>query len=102
MQQQAGHQRRHGQHAAQTTEPGHEQSDNQSQGVSCENELYIVLAERKVAPRFSENRVGGNCTRVRGSDNKDFTHCSSVVAAIIARYLALVEERAIVCCFVEL
>ena len=53
-------------------------------------------------PRFPKNKVGGNCTGARSSDNSDFTHYSSVVVAAIARYLALVEERAIVHCFIEL
>ena len=40
MHQQASHQRIHEQHKARRTEPGHEHSDNQSQGVSSENEIH--------------------------------------------------------------
>ena len=55
-----------------------------------------------MTPRLSENRVGRDCTRTRSSDINDFTHCSSVALTAIARYLTSVEERATVCCFVEL
>ena len=65
-------------------------------------ELKTGLAERQVAPRLFENRVGGDCTRIRSSDNNDFTHCSLVAAATMARYSTLVEDQATICCFVEL
>ena len=49
-----------------------------------------------MAPRLSESKVSGNYTDIRSSDNNDFTHCSSAIAATMARYLALVEEFATV------
>ena len=55
-----------------------------------------------MAPSLSENKVGGNCTCASRSENNDFTHCNLVGAVAIAQYLASVEERAIVRCFVEL
>ena len=55
-----------------------------------------------MGPRLSENKVGGNCTGARSSDNNNFTHCNSAAAAVIAQYSASVEERAAVRCFVEL
>ena len=55
-----------------------------------------------MAPRLSENRVGGNRNGERSSDNNDFTHCSSAAVVAIARYSTSLEERAIVHCFVEL
>ena len=55
-----------------------------------------------MTPRLSENKVGGNCTGIISFDNNNFTHCSSVATAVMARYSASVEDRAIVCCFVEL
>ena len=55
-----------------------------------------------MVPRLSKNRVGRDCIGTRSSDSSGFTHCSSVVAVTIARYLALVEERATMRCFVAL
>ena len=55
-----------------------------------------------MGPRLSENKVGGNCTGARSSDNNNFTHYNSAAAAVIAQYSASVEERAAVRCFVEL
>ena len=55
-----------------------------------------------MTPRLSKNRVGGDCIGIRSSENNDFTHCSLVAAAAMARYSASVEERATVCSFVEL
>ena len=52
--------------------------------------------------RLFENRVGDNRIGARSFDNNDFTHCSSAIVAEIAQYLASVEERATMCCFVEL
>ena len=55
-----------------------------------------------MTPRLFENRVGKNYIGTRGSDNNDFTHCSSVVVEAMARYLASMEDRATIRCFVEL
>ena len=55
-----------------------------------------------MAPRLSENKVGGDYIGIRSSDNSDFTHCGSATATAMARYLASVEERATIRCFVEL
>ena len=55
-----------------------------------------------MAPRLFENKVGGNCTEARSSDNNDFINCNSTAVTAIARYSTSVEERAIVHCFVEL
>ena len=55
-----------------------------------------------MALRLSENKVGGNYTGTRRSNNNDFINCNSIVAVTIARYSASVEERATVSCFVEL
>ena len=55
-----------------------------------------------MAQRLSENKVGGDCNGTRSSDNNDFTDCSSIVAMTMARYSALMEDRATVRCFVEL
>ena len=52
--------------------------------------------------RLFENRVDRDCIGIRSSDSGDFTHCSSVAIATIARYLVLMEYRATVRCFVEL
>ena len=55
-----------------------------------------------MAPRLSKNRVGGDYTRTRSSNNSDLTHCSSAMAAIMTRYSTSMEERAIVRFLVEL
>ena len=55
-----------------------------------------------MASRLFENKVGDNYTGARSSDTNDFTHCKSAAVAAIARYSALVEERATVRWFVEL
>ena len=55
-----------------------------------------------MAPRLSENRVGDDYTAIRSSDNNDFTHFNLVVAAAMVLYLASMEERATMCCLVEL
>ena len=55
-----------------------------------------------MAPRLFENKVGGNCTEARSSDNNDFINCNSTAVTAIARYSTSVEERATVRCFVEL
>ena len=55
-----------------------------------------------MAPRLSENKVGGNRTYASRSDNNDFTHCNLARVAAIAQYSSSVEERATVRCFVEL
>ena len=55
-----------------------------------------------MAPRFSKNRVSGDYTRTRSSDNINFTHFSLIEVAAIERYSTLVEDRATIHCFVEL
>ena len=55
-----------------------------------------------MATRLSENRVGGDYIGTRSSNNSDFTYCSSAAAMAMARYSALVEDRATVRCFIEL
>ena len=54
-----------------------------------------------MAPRLSKNKVGSNCAGIRSYDNNDFTYCSLIITAAMARYLTSVEERATVCCFVD-
>ena len=55
-----------------------------------------------MAPRLSENIVGGDYIETRSSDSSEFTHCSSIAAAAMTQYSASVEDRATVHCFVEL
>ena len=55
-----------------------------------------------MAQRLFENKVGDNCMGARRFDSSYFTHCNSTTIATIEQHLVLVEERAIMCCFVEL
>ena len=76
--------------------------------VIINRKVFHVIMKNRIsreimAPRLSENREDVDCTGTRSSDNNDFTNCSSVVVvAVMAQYLASVEDRVTVHCFVEL
>ena len=55
-----------------------------------------------MVPRLFENKLNDNCTGTRRFNNNDFINYNSIAVVAIARYLVLVEEQAIVRCFVEL
>ena len=55
-----------------------------------------------MAPRLSKNIVGRDCIGTRISNNNDFTHYSLAAAIAMTRYSTSVEDRATICCFVEL
>ena len=64
--------------------------------INCK--AFHVRMKYKISGEISDTKVvrehvGGDCTGARSSDNSHFTHCSSAPTAVMARYLASVEDK---------
>lgn len=66
------------------------------------HECRIILEQRYVAPKLSHNSCGGSCIGTCNSVRRFFSHIITVVVVATTRYLASVDDLAIVHCSLDI